>query len=182
MRILEGKFKRRNLTVPSGIRPVSSRVRKSCFDILRGEVPGRRVLDLFAGSGSLGLEALSQGAEEALFLDSNSHSVAAIRKNLCSLGINSSEKVFLKDSASGIKDFFTIGRKFDLIFLDPPYYQGFLTKILQLIEEYDIVTDSGYLVVFCSLKDDFIQARRGFSLIVSKKYGQTHLLIYRKDV
>jgi len=114
-------------------------------------------------------------------VDSNSKCVAAIRKNLSTLGISFKEKVFLKDSASGIKDFFTYREKFDLIFVDPPYYQSLLTKTLQLLEVYDIVASSGYIIAFCYAKDDFVQAGRRFSLIVNKKYGQTLLLIYRKD-
>jgi len=85
MKILGGKLRGRNIIVPSGIRPVSLRVKKSCFDILRGEIRGKRILDLFGGSGSLGIEALSQGAKEAIFLDSDRRCVAAIRKNLVSL-------------------------------------------------------------------------------------------------
>ena len=181
MKISGGKFKGRNIIVPPNIRPVSLKVKKSCFDILKGEISGKRVLDLFAGSGSLGLEALSQGAGEAVFVDSNSKCVAAIRKNLSSLGFSFQEKVFLKDSASGIKDFFTYRENFDLIFLDPPYYQSLLTKTLQLLEVYDIVTPSGYIIAFCYAKDDFVQAGGRFSLIVNRKYGQTLLLIYRKD-
>ena len=181
MKILGGKLRGRNIIVPSGIRPVSLRVKKSCFDILRGEIRGKRILDLFGGSGSLGIEALSQGAKEAIFLDSDRRCVAAIRKNLVSLGFDPRQKVILKDSASGIKDFFTYRESFDIIFLDPPYHSDLLTKALQLLEEYAIVTPSGYIVTFCYTKDDFIQARKGFSLIVEKKYGQTLFLIYRKD-
>jgi len=181
MRILGGKFKRRNIIVPSGIRPVSLRVKKSCFDILKGEIQDKRVLDLFGGSGSLGIEALSQGAKEAIFLDSDRRCVAVIRKNLTSLGLSPQQKVILKDSASGIKDFSTYKERFDIIFLDPPYHSGLLTKTLQLLEEYDIVSPSGYIVIFCYTKDDFVQARRGFSLIIEKKYGQTLFLIYRRD-
>ena len=181
MRILGGRFRGRNIIVPSGIRPVSLRVKKSCFDILRGDIQGKRILDLFGGSGSLGIEALSQGAGEAIFLDSDRRCVAAIRKNLTSLGFNPQQKVILKDSASGINDFFTYKESFDIIFLDPPYHSGLLTKALQLLEEYDIVAPSGYIVTFSYAKNDFIQARRGFSLIVEKKYGQTLFLIYRRD-
>ena len=156
-------------------------MKKSCFDILRGEFPGKRVLDLFAGSGSLGIEALSQGAQEALFVDSNPRCVAAIRDNLSGLGLVFREKVFLKDSASGIKDFCTYKESFDLIFLDPPYHRELLTKTLQLLEQYDIVTPSGYVAAFCYAKDDFAQTGEKFSLIVNKKYGQTLFLIYRKN-
>jgi len=180
MRIISGKFKGKNIKAPLGIRPVSLRIKKSCFDILRGEIEGKRILDLFGGSGSLGIESLSQGAKEAIFVDSNRRCVAAIRKNLTSLGLDPKQKVVLKDSASGIKDFFTYRESFDIIFLDPPYHSGLLTKTLQLLEEYDIVSPSGYVVTFCSTKDDFVQASKGFSLIVEKKYGQTLFLIYRR--
>ena len=181
MKIFGGKFKGRNIIVPSGIRPVSLRVKKSCFDILREEIQGKRILDLFGGSGSLGIEALSQGAKEAIFLDSDRHCVAIIRKNLTLLGLSPQQKVILKDSASGIKDFFTYREKFDIIFLDPPYHGGLLTKALQLLDEYDIVAPSGYIVTFCYAKDDFVQTGRRFSLIVEKKYGQTLVKIYRRN-
>ncbi|MCK4912500.1 MAG: 16S rRNA (guanine(966)-N(2))-methyltransferase RsmD [Candidatus Omnitrophica bacterium] len=180
MRIFGGKFKGKSITVPLDIRPVSLKIKKSCFDILRGEIEGKRVLDLFGGSGSLGIEALSQGAKEAIFVDSSRRSVAAIRKNLAFLGLDPKQKVLLKDSVSGIKDFFTYKESFDIIFLDPPYHSGLATKSLQLLEEYDIVCPSGYVVTFCSTKDDFVQASKGFSLIVEKKYGQTLFLIYRR--
>ena len=180
MKIFGGKFKGKSITVPLDIRPMSLRVKKSCFDILRGEIKDKRVLDLFGGSGSLGIEALSQGAKEAISIDSSRRSVAAIRKNLSLLGLDPKEKVLLKDSASGIKDFCTYREFFDIIFIDPPYHSGLLTKSLQLLEEYDIVTPSGYVVTFCSTKDDFVQASKGFSLIVEKKYGQTLFLIYRR--
>ena len=180
MRVLTGIFKGRNIIVPPGIRPVSLRVKKSCFDILKGEIQGKRVLDLFGGSGSLGIEALSQGAQEAIFLDSNRHCVTAIRKNLACLGLNPRQKVILKDSLSGIKDFFTYRESFDIIFLDPPYHSSLLTKALQLLEDYDIVAPHGYIAAFCYTKDDFVQARREFSLIVKRKYGQTLFLVYRR--
>ena len=180
MKIFGGKFKGKDIVVPIDVRPVSLRVKKSCFDILRGEVEAKRVLDLFGGSGSLGIEALSQGAKDAIFLDSSRRCVSAIRKNLAFLGLDSKEKVILKDSLSAIKDFFIYRESFDIIFIDPPYHSGLLTKSLQLLEEYDIVSPSGYVVVFCSTKDDFVQASKGFSLIVERKYGQTLFLIYRR--
>lgn len=181
MKILGGKLKRKNVIVAPGVRPVSLKVKKSCFDILRGEFSGKRILDLFAGSGSLGLEALSQGAKEVLFLDSNPKCVAAIRKNLSLLGFSPQEKVFLKDSVSGVKDFFTYRENFDLIFLDPPYHKGLLIKTLQQLEQYDIVASSGYIVAFCYLRDEFSQTGDKFSLIVKRKYGQTLFLVYRKN-
>ncbi|MBU2102667.1 MAG: RsmD family RNA methyltransferase, partial [Candidatus Omnitrophica bacterium] len=121
MRILRGEYKGRNLVAPRDIRPVSVLVRKACFDILSQEVSGRRVLDLFAGSGALGIEALSSGAQSAVFVDVQRPSIEALRRNLKILSIIGQASVFIKDAASAVKDFAAAGQHFDLIFLDPPY-------------------------------------------------------------
>lgn len=181
MRILGGKFKGKNIIVPSGIRPVSVRVKKSCFDILRSEIEGKKVLDLFSGSGSLGIEAFSLGAGGLTFVDSEKKCIIAIKKNILSLNIGSQANVYLKDSLAAVKDFFVYKESFDIVFLDPPYYKGMLTKTLQVMGEYDIVAPLGYIVAFCYLKDDFIEENSNFSLIVNRKHGQTLLLIYRKN-
>ncbi|MFH1503778.1 MAG: 16S rRNA (guanine(966)-N(2))-methyltransferase RsmD [Candidatus Omnitrophota bacterium] len=180
MKIIGGKFKGRNIEAPKDIRPVSVMVRKACFDIFRGEVEGRNVLDLFAGSGSLGIEALSQGACGSTFVDSSKRGLRVLQKNITFLGIDSKSEVHLKDSLSAVKDFFTYRKYFDIVFLDPPYSSQMLRKTLQALEEYDILTPSGYIVAFCYWKDDFFEDCGKFSLIVHKKYGQTLLLIYRK--
>jgi len=181
MRIIGGKFKGRNIEAPKDIRPVSLLVRKACFDILGDEVKDKRVLDLFAGSGSLGIEALSRGSAKAEFVDSSGKSLRAVKKNISFLGIKTQALVYLKDAALAVKDFSTYKKCFDIVFLDPPYGSGSLTKALQALEEYDIVTPSGYVVAFCYWKDEFIRESSKFSIIVNKKYGQTLLLIYRKE-
>ncbi len=181
MRILGGKFKGRNIIAPRDIRPVSLRVKKSCFDILRGEIEGKKVLDTFAGSGSLGLEACSHGASECTFIDSEKKCINAIKRNIFSLGIRSKAKVHQRNSFLAINDLFTYKERFDIIFLDPPYYNGLLIKALQALEEYDILARSSYVVGFCYIKDDFIKESNRFSLIVEKKYGQNLLLIYHAN-
>ena len=138
MKVVGGKFRGRNLIVPSDIRPAALRVKKACFDILKGEIEGKKVLDLFAGSGSLGIEAFSRGASEAAFVDSSRNSINAIEKNVFTLSMGPCAKTCLKDSFSAIKDFFTYKKSFDLIFLDPPYYQGMARKALQALSEYDL--------------------------------------------
>ncbi|MBU0693986.1 MAG: RsmD family RNA methyltransferase [Candidatus Omnitrophica bacterium] len=211
MKIIKGTLKGRNIICPPHIRPVSLRVKKACFDILKGEIEGRRVLDLFAGSGSLGIEALSCGAKQAIFIDIEGECIETIKKNLTSLklvleaevypirkipcglpqskyfstgaGFNSPEfsnGVYLKDVFRAVEDFAALGEKFDLIFLDPPYYKGMIKKFLQTLEEYDILTAPGFLIGFCYVKDDVLMDSNRFSLILEKKYGQNLLLIYRK--
>lgn len=180
MKILGGKFKGRNIVVSRGIRPVLLKLRKSCFDILKGEIEGKIVLDLFSGSGSLGLEALSRGAAKSVFVDSHKECIKALKKNITALGISSQVEIYVRNSFEAIKDFFAEGKSFDIIFLDPPYYKGMLRKALQMLEEYDILTPRGYIVGFCYFKDDFLNESRSFSIITSKKHGQSLLLIYTK--
>lgn len=180
MKILGGDFRSRDIIVPEGIRPVSLRVKKSCFDILRGEIEGKKVLDLFAGSGSLGIEAVSRGAERCVCVDYGKNCVAAIKKNFCSLDIKIQVRIYLKDVIAAIKYLFGHKEKFDIIFVDPPYYKGMLIKALQALEEYDILAFSGYIVAFCYVKDEFVKESSKFSLIMDRKYGQTQVLIYRK--
>ncbi len=180
MKIFGGTLRGKNIIVPEGIRPVSLRVKKSCFDILRGEFDGSVILDLFAGSGSLGIEALSQGASRAIFIDADKKSVKAVNRNIAELGLEDKGKVHRKDGIEAIKDFSVYREKFNIIFLDPPYYKGMATKSLQALKEYDILTPSGYIVVFCYRNDDFLDSSEEFSLIVQRKYGQTFLLIYVK--
>jgi 16S rRNA (guanine(966)-N(2))-methyltransferase RsmD len=180
MIILKGSLKGIRIGCPPHIRPVALMVKKACFDIFKEEIQGKRVLDLFAGSGSLGIEALSNGAKEAIFVDIRGDCVETIKKNVFLCKISPKTKIYLKDAFGAIKGFATHGEAFDLIFLDPPYHRGMLRKALQTLEEYDILTPLNYIVSLCSNKDDFVRNSKVFSLIVEKKYGQTLLLIYRK--
>ncbi|MBU1112628.1 MAG: 16S rRNA (guanine(966)-N(2))-methyltransferase RsmD, partial [Candidatus Omnitrophica bacterium] len=148
MRILSGELKGRNILSLQGIRPVSERVRKSCFDILGSQVKDKKILDLFAGSGSLGFEAISRGGRECVFIDSQRRVLSVVEKNISCLGLELKTRAYLKDSFQAVKDFSMAKASFDLVFLDPPYYRGMLTKSLQQLGEYDIVSPSGYLVAF----------------------------------
>lgn len=180
MRILQGSLKGRTIRVPRGIRPAANIVKKACFDIMRGEIEGKRVLELFAGTGALGIEAISLGAREGVFVDSERDSANAVKDNLAALNLSLNTKVYLKDAVSAITDFHVYKELFDIIFLDPPYHQGMLKSTLQKLEEYDILTPHGYIISFCYVKDEYVADSSKFSIIVEKKYGQTLLLIYRK--
>jgi 16S rRNA (guanine(966)-N(2))-methyltransferase RsmD len=181
MKILKGKFKGNTLISPKNIRPLSLRVKKGCFDILREEIEDKNILDLFAGSGSLGIEAISCGAKEVAFVEVKRKCAQIIKKNLTNLKISYKAEVYIKDALQSIKNFFLQKRYFDIIFLDPPYYKGFLKKALQILEKYDIVAPYGFIICFCYIKDEFIEKSKKFSLILKKKYGQTLLLIYKKN-
>jgi 16S rRNA (guanine(966)-N(2))-methyltransferase RsmD len=180
MQVLGGELKGRKIEAPLGIRPVSQRIKKSCFDIITELVRTKTVLDLYAGSGSLGIEALAQGAAQAVFVDKSKRSLRAVGNNLNGLKLKDQAKVYCKESSLAIKYFYRKEYFFDIIFLDPPYSQGLLTKSLQLLESYDILARPGYLVGFCSKKDDYSKEYSKFFLILDRGYGQSRLIIYRK--
>ncbi|MCM8787299.1 MAG: 16S rRNA (guanine(966)-N(2))-methyltransferase RsmD [Candidatus Omnitrophica bacterium] len=179
MKVISGLFKGRNLICPKKTRPVTLMVKKACFDILKGEIVNKNILDLFGGSGSLGIEAISLGAKNVVFVDINKRCIEAIKKNLLLLKITNKAILYQKEATKAIKDFSKKGILFDVVFLDPPYYKGILRKVLQTLEVCDIVTPFGYLVCFCYIKDDIKREIVNFSLILEKNYGQTLLLIYK---
>ena len=123
MRIVAGRWGGRTLVAPRGssTRPTSDRVREALFSIL-GSIDGDRVLDLFAGSGALGIEALSRGAAQAAFVDSSSAAVAAVRRNLDALGVEA--EVRRQDALAYLRSASRDARLYDLVFLDPPYRQA----------------------------------------------------------
>lgn len=182
MKILAGDLRGRNIFLPKEVRPVLQVVRKACFDILREEVEGKDVLDLFAGSGAVGIEALSRGANKAYFIDSRYTCIKSIKRSILALKIGEKAEIQAKDSFDAIRDFYGYKKIFGIIFIDPPYYEEMVTKALQQLAEYDILAPSGYVVVFCYVKDDFSGGSDGLTLLVKKKYGQTLLAIYRKDI
>jgi len=181
MKISRGAHKGRNIKTPDEIRPVSLKAKASCFNIIKDIVPDAAVLDLFAGSGALGFEAISCGAKNVVFVDHAKASLEIVNENIAVLGLELKAKTVYGDALERIKDFKVRNQAFDLIFLDPPYYQGILNKALQRIAEYDIVNDFGFLVAFCYESDDFCNKYGAFSLILQKKYGQNRVLVYEKS-
>ena len=143
MRVISGTCKGRKLETLKGLdtRPTTDNVKESIFNILQFEIVGRTVLDLFAGSGQMGIECLSRGAESAVFVDSSREAVRVIRQNLDRCGLKA--EVLQCDALAFLKR----GRKFDLVFLDPPYDSDHYEKILQNIKLFDILNDGGIIIV-----------------------------------
>ena len=173
MRIVAGSFKGRRLQAPRGVntRPTADRVREALFSIL-GQLDGERVLDLFAGSGALGIEALSRGASEAVFVDSDTRAVAAIRRNLDEIGIDAS--VHRRDALAYLRG--AGGGPFDLVFLDPPYSSasqlaGPLSELLPAVlsKQPRIVSES----------DKRNPLELSLPLIDARVYGDTRIAIHR---
>lgn len=150
MRIVSGKYRHRIIEWPDdakNIRPTKDRIREAIFSALNN-INDFNVLDLYAGSGAMGIEALSRGAKKAYFVDMNNVAISTVNKNIKSLNIENSDYEIIKtDDMSALKSFIINNIKFDLIILDPPYAQGEYTKIVDFILENSLLSENGILVL-----------------------------------
>lgn len=180
MRITSGTFRSRIIKAPRGIRPTLDNVRKAIFDILGGKVEGAKVLDLFAGSGALGLEALSRGAASCTFADNSRASIKAIKENIEALGPGRTEVIYA-DSLTAIQRFARDSARFDLILMDPPYYKEVAKKTLSLLAGCDILSETGVAVIEHSKHDPLPDLNGGLKLLRTARYGDTLVSFYYKD-
>lgn len=171
MKVISGKYKGRVLEgyTMDGTRPTMERVKESVFAILQNKMPNSIVLDLFTGSGNLGIESLSQGAKEAYLVDLSSTAISTVEKNLKKIGIREAH-VLKMDYLDALRYFEKEKIQFDLIFLDPPYQSDYIVNSLEKIEEYNLVKDNG--MVICET-DQSLSYDKFSSLVVvkEKKYG-----------
>jgi len=181
VRITGGQMKGRRLKPPKGmhIRPTSDRVREAVFDILRQEFQGGRALDLFAGTGAMGLEALSRGVEKAVFVDKSDEALRLIRKNLEICGLTQSAAVLRYDLSRGVPrhPLLTPGG-ISLVFLDPPYGKGLLRGVLDGLARTRILAPDCTVVVETSADEEPPLEDGRFSVIKRRRYGGTiiHIL------
>jgi len=182
MRIIGGEYRSRIIKIPKSvnIRPTQDKVRGAIFNIL-GNVAGANVLDLFAGSGACGIEALSRGCRSVTFVDNNSRCLETVRSNLESLAVNESTYDIIKANALSIfPRLEKSGKKFDLIFLDPPYYKSLAKKCLINVDSCDILSLTGLVVAEHFRKDDLFFDMKRLVLEKERRYGDTVVSIYRK--
>ncbi|MDB6081467.1 MAG: hypothetical protein JWO53_739, partial [Chlamydiia bacterium] len=134
MHIIAGSFRHRKLVAPQGdkTRPTSSRLRETVFNICQGSIENTNFLDICAGSGAMGLEALSRGAKSAIFIDNNQQAIRAISKNISLCGVEKLTEIIYKDALGALKQLEQSNHKFDLCYLDPPYHQPELLSSLIL--------------------------------------------------
>jgi len=149
MRIIGGEFRGRKIAFPEkkDVRPTKDRIREAIFNVIAEKVPGAKVLDIFAGSGAYGLEALSRGAESAVFVDNDEDCCDIINKNIKSLSLKEDCSIKRYDVFGIIEEISSKKHKFDLIFADPPYNIGLAKKTLIMINQYDILSPSGLLII-----------------------------------
>lgn len=147
MRVISGKYKRKQLRGfnINGTRPTMDRVKESMFAMIQNDINNAVCLDLFAGTGALGIEAISMGAKKVYFVDNNRQAIEIINNNLS--GITEECVVLMNDYATALEHFKNSHITFDLIILDPPYQKEDLVKIIQTIDEYGLLNDNGILVV-----------------------------------
>jgi len=180
MRVITGSARGTRLIAPKGMdtRPTMDQVKEGLFSAIQFEIEGRRALDLFAGSGQLGIEALSRGAAGAVFVDAQKEACDVIRRNLEKTKFSDRAGVVQSDYASYLSG---CRQKFDLVFLDPPYAENFLENSLKIISEIDILSESG--IIICERPNEK-QLSAGFSGLVrfrDYRYGKTAVTIFRKN-
>jgi len=180
MRIMTGKLKGRVIKMPPGIRPTQNRVRKAIFDIL-GDISGLSILELFAGSGAVGLEAMSQGAVELILVESDRNCCLAIEKNIESLKVSGC-RLYPLQAEEAIKMLYKARKRFHLVFLDPPYYTGLGKKILQMLAGYDILAPNAFIIVEHFRRDDLPVTLGALNLFKQSRYSDSVLSFYRKNV
>lgn len=180
MRVITGKARGVVLKTPDGThtRPTSDRVKEALFSIIQFEIPTAKVLDLFGGTGQLGIEALSRGASSATFVDEREDACALIRENLRRTKLAQDATVVRADYLSFLK---RCKNHYNIIFLDPPYAEVFLENALNYIIEIDILQSGGIIVAERPLGKELLFEFEGYTRSKDYKYGKTLLTIYRKD-
>lgn len=185
MRVITGKYKGRKLNTPQDyeIRPTTDKAKEALFSILAGELYGSRVLDLFAGTGGLGIEALSRGAQYCVFADASRKSLNLVKENLEHCGVDEKTKILpgdykkvLKTLADRIED--GLEQPFDIILLDPPYNRGLLDEAFRLISEGGLLSDDGTIVAEHRKEEETPDDFHGFVKTKERRYGVVVLSIY----
>jgi len=164
--------------MPAGIRPTQAIVCKSLFDILGQDLEGVMFLDMFAGSGSIGLEALSRGAKFCLFVEKDYKCVKVIANNLSLLNIEGYD-ILNRDGLAAIKHLAKEKQQFDMIFLDPPYDRGLVKKALKILDGYGIVHPNSTLVIQHDKNEPLPEVTGRFSCFKQRKFGATILSFYK---
>ncbi|HSV43565.1 MAG TPA: 16S rRNA (guanine(966)-N(2))-methyltransferase RsmD [Candidatus Bathyarchaeia archaeon] len=185
MKILTGEFKGRNFYMPAGIPPTKNMTRKAVFDLIGQDLTGLHFLDLFAGSGAMGLEAFSCGAQTVTFVERDPKCGEVIEQNLALFGLDKmsldGRNAFLlqSDVFAAIKSFFNQKKRFDVVFFDPPYEEGMAKKTLKTLGAYDILHPNSFIIMECGEREGLPYLEHDFQVMTERKYGKSCLVIYQ---
>ena len=182
MRIIGGKHRGTKLYTLEGenTRPTLDRVKEPLFSILNFDIPNAVILDLFAGSGALGLESISRGARKVYLCDKSSQAIHIIKKNVEKLKSNADITIINKDYLKALE---SLNEKIDIVFLDPPYMTDFAEKACEKIIQNDLLSEDGIIVIETDRKDELVKnitKSDMFDIFDERKYGRAELLFLRK--
>jgi 16S rRNA (guanine966-N2)-methyltransferase len=175
MRIITGRARGLKLTTPKNynVRPTSDRVKESLFSILAGKISESRILDAFAGTGNLGLEAWSRGAEQVVFIDESITSLKLVKTNIAKAHAENEAKIIKGNALNIIEALYKKGEKFDIVFSDPPYDKGLNEKIYKKLLDNPILKSGGTLVLEHSAGENPLEYISADEKIRTQKYGDT---------
>ena len=179
-RVIAGSAKGRRLVTPEGMntRPTTDRLKEALFGMIQFDLAGSSFLDLFAGSGQMGIEALSRGASELVLVEQDPRALSCIRRNLHSLGMEKASRVIASSVERAIPLLQKENRRFDFIYMDPPYDHGFEKKIGELVAQYDLLGESGILIIESS--SGTAVELSGLSKIKEKIYKTTRFTFFER--
>ncbi len=180
MRVITGSARGRRLMELEGMetRPTTDRVKEGIFNIIQFDIEGRRVLDLFAGTGQLGIEALSRGASAAVFVEQRRAAAGLVRKNLEITGLAGRARVVCGEAMAFLA---SAGEKFDLIFLDPPYGSGLCQGAMEAISKFDILANHGIIICESPVGQEAPAAVPPCALHRTYRYGKTQVTSYHRE-
>lgn len=180
MKVISGKYKGRNILGYNidGTRPTQDRVKENLFNIINFDLKDKIILDLFSGSGNLGIEALSREAKYAYFNDNSKEAISIIKKNISNINIDNCKVLNLnyKKALSYLND---NNIKIDIIFLDPPYDTSYIEESIKLIDEYNLLNDKGIIICESNSLDKIIYSNN-YKCVKEKKYGDKFIVIIEK--
>ena len=181
MRIIAGALKGRRLATPRGdtTRPTADQVRIALMDTLTPRLPGARVLDLFAGAGGVGLEALSRGAAEAVFVERDARAVSALRENIQTLGVGEAARVRRADVLRELEALYRGGERFDIVFLDPPYDASLVETTLEILGGGGLLLAEGWVIAQHFTKRGPAERIGALFAFRTRRFGETTLTFYR---
>lgn len=183
MRVISGTARGISLIAPEGMgtRPTTDRVKENLFNMIQHEIRDKAVLDLFSGSGALAVEALSRGAREAVLVEPDKRCYTVISENLKKTRLSEKARIIQSAADAGIRQLQREGRRFDLVFMDPPYEQGWVLATLTQLTEAEVLNPQALVVVEHASADPSPEQVGNLKRTHGKRYGRTALSIYREE-